>query len=79
MSLGIAQESFAELENIFAVLPARDGHRLATSRLQDVLAMEVWARCCYDELRKRMGHHAALRKLALATDRLANVAGAAVL
>ena len=29
-----------------------------------------WARCCYDQLRKRMGHHEALRKLAYKWQRI---------
>lgn len=30
----------------------------------------AWARCCYDQLRKRMGHHEALRKLAYKWQRI---------
>ena len=41
MSLGDTQESLAELENSVDDLPPRDRHRLATSRIQDVLVMEV--------------------------------------
>ena len=41
VALDDASESLAELENLVDDLPARDRHRLATSRIQDVLAMEV--------------------------------------
>jgi len=41
MSLGDVAESLARVENTIDPLPARDCHRLAASRIQDVLAMEV--------------------------------------
>jgi hypothetical protein len=43
VSLDDTQESLAELENPVDDLPPRDCHRLARSRIQDVLAMEVQA------------------------------------
>jgi len=43
MSLGDVEESLARVENTIDHLPARDCHRLAASRIQDVLAMEVQA------------------------------------
>src|SRR5216684_4117946 len=49
MSLDDTQESLAQLENPVDGLPPRDCHRLARSRIQDVLAMEVqaaaWSTC----------------------------------
>jgi hypothetical protein len=41
MPLDDTQESLARVENSIADFPARDGHRLAPGRIQDVLAMEV--------------------------------------
>ena len=41
MSLGDVEESLARVENTIDHLPARDCHRLAASRIQEVLAMEV--------------------------------------
>jgi hypothetical protein len=41
MSPGDVEESLARVENTIADLPARDSHRLAASRIQDVLAMEI--------------------------------------
>ena len=41
LSLGDLEESLAGVENPVDDLPTRDRHRLATSRIQDVLAMEV--------------------------------------
>jgi hypothetical protein len=41
MSLGDVEESLAWVENTIDPLPARDCHRLAASRIQDALAMEV--------------------------------------
>ena len=43
MSLDDTQESLAELENSVDDLPPGNRHRLATSRIQNVLAMEVQA------------------------------------
>ena len=43
MSLGDVEESLAGVENAIDDLPARDCHRLAASRIQGVLAMEVQA------------------------------------
>jgi hypothetical protein len=40
VALEHTQKSLAELENTIDNLPTRDCHRLATSRIQDVLAME---------------------------------------
>src|SRR5216684_3992206 len=49
MSLDDTQESLAQLENPVDGLRPRDCHRLATSRVQNVLAMEVqaaaWSTC----------------------------------
>ena len=41
LPLVAAHESLAQLENSVDDFPARDSHRLATSRIQDVLAVEV--------------------------------------
>ena len=43
MSLGDVEESLARVENAIDDLPTRDCHRLAASRIQNVLAMEVQA------------------------------------
>jgi hypothetical protein len=49
MSLGDVEESLARVENAIEDLQAGDCHWLATSRIQNVLAMEVqapvWATC----------------------------------
>jgi len=41
MSLGDVEESLARVENTINHLPARDCYRLAASRIQGVLAMEI--------------------------------------
>jgi hypothetical protein len=43
VALDHAQESLAQVENSIDDFPAGDCHRLAASRIQDTLAMEVAA------------------------------------
>ena len=53
MALGDLEESLARVENTIDPLPAGDCHRLAASRIQDILAMEVQAEA--GATRKRLG------------------------